>query len=105
RKADPHQESTMSRTFRCFLTCVFCLAGLIAGALAAENSGTVRFKLGSATIEGRPMFWTKSSAAVLANDGRLWQFEPEGAKDLERFKQPLHSQSLVQMRGDLQREF
>jgi hypothetical protein len=42
---------------------------------------------------------------VLGDDGRLWQFSTDEAKDLERLNQPFRSQSLVKMRGDLQREF
>jgi len=96
----------MLRCFACLLGCLLYLAVIVADfAVGDDASGAVRFKLGSATVEGRPMFWTKANAAVLANDGRLWQFEAEQAKDVERLNQPFRSQSPVKMRGDLQREF
>jgi hypothetical protein len=96
----------MLRCFGCLLACLLYLAVVAVDlAVGDDASGAVRFKLGSATVEGRPMFWNKSSAAVLADDGRLWQFETGQAKDVERLNQPFRSQSLVKMQGDLQREF
>ena len=76
----------MLRSLRRILTCVLFLSALVSDLTAADNSsGGVRLKLGGATIEGRSLFWTKSSAAVLGTDGRLWQFASEQAKDVERF--------------------
>jgi hypothetical protein len=95
----------MLRCGGCRLACLGCLTLFVVDLAAAEPSGGVRFKMAGATVEGRPMFWDKSNAAVLASDGRLWQFEPQQVKDLERLNYPPGSQSLVQMRGALQREF
>ncbi len=96
----------MLRCFGCLLACLVYLAVVAADwALGDEASAAVRFKLGSATVEGRTMYWNKSSAAVLAGDGRLWQFDTAKATDVERLNQPFRSQSLVKMRADLAREF
>jgi hypothetical protein len=82
-----------------------CTLAIAHSAGAEEPSSGVRFKLGGATIEGRPMFWTRANAAVLGNDGRLWYLKPDQAQDLERFNQPFRGQTPVKMRADLQREF
>jgi hypothetical protein len=89
------------------LTCVLFSSGLtLAEAAGDEPSGIVRFKLDGAAVEGRSLFWAKTNAAVLGNDGRLWQFKPEQAEDVERLNnQSFRAQSLVKMRSDLQREF
>jgi len=69
------------------------------------DDATIRVKLGGSTVEGRQLFWTKSSAAVLGVDGRLWHFEPKEAQQVERTNAPFRGQSLVAMRSQLQREF
>ncbi len=79
-----------------------CAEALVAG--DGDPAG-VRFKLGGVAVEGRPMFWQKTNAAVLGTDGRLWYFEPEQAEGLERFPRPFRNQTIVKMRADLQREF
>lgn len=96
----------MLRCFAGLLACLMYLAVITADwAVGDDATAAIRFKLGNTTVEGRPMFWTKANAAVLGDDGRLWQFETAQAKDVEQLNQPFRSQSLVKMRGDLQREF
>jgi hypothetical protein len=96
----------MLRPLRWFAVCAASLSFGAASASAAENStDMVRFKLGRMSIEGLPLLWTKTDAAVLANDGRLWQFERSEITDFERTRESFRGQSLVKMRSDLQREF
>src|SRR5438094_8426505 len=102
----PSRSDYMLRSFGGVLAFVLCLALLAADAAGGDNSTAgVRLKLGGAMIEGRPLFWTNTNAAVLATDGRLWQFAPDQAKNVERSGQAAPRQSFVRMRGDLRAEF
>jgi hypothetical protein len=90
----------------CLVRWLIAVAVFGAELLAAENSQQiVKFKLEGVALEGKPLFWNESGAAVLGCDGRLWQFEPNKTTNLHHTNETFRGHSITKMRAELQREF
>lgn len=73
----------------------------------AQQAGQplLRLKLQSTTIEGVALAWSREQVSLLARDGRLWQFDPREASQVEKPSGPFRPYSVAAMRQQLLAEF
>ena len=83
---------------------VLAFVAAVLPTFASAQNVMVKTEVGGTSIEGKPVFWTSQFVSLLGRDGRLWEFQPDEAKNPEKGGtfQP-YSQS--QLRGALQAEF
>lgn len=73
--------------------------------IKAQSGPMIRLDLQGQEIEGLPLAWTSSFAALLAPDGRLWQFSPSNAANLRKTTLAFHGYTASKMTSELRREF
>jgi hypothetical protein len=65
----------------------------------------LRLKLQGTTVEGLALSWSRDEVALLARDGRLWQFDPREASQVEKPNGAFRPYSVAAMRQQLLAEF
>jgi hypothetical protein len=83
------------------LVCVW----LTAASAGGQTRVTIRLSLNGKTIEGMPLKWSERSVALLARDGRLWEFHPAEAKEFHKAFDGFRPYSTARMRAALLEEF
>jgi hypothetical protein len=85
-----------------------CLAGLVIlsiGASVRAGEPMYRFLLDDKVVEGAPLLWGKSHAAVLSRDGRWFNLDPAKAEGLREVSNSFRPYSTSDLRGMLLQEF
>lgn len=72
---------------------------------AAEvGNWTLALKLNGSFLEGKPLVWDDSQVFLLARDGRLWNFDPDDAKEFRKASSTFRGFSAAEMRDRLSKE-
>ncbi len=65
----------------------------------------VKLEIDGQPLEGRALFTSANFGAVMARDGRMWQFDPNSVSNLRATTSQFRGYSVVAMRSQLRREF
>ncbi len=73
---------------------------------AAENNNryTLQLTIGQTRVEGTPLTWSADPVLLLGRDGRLWDFDPDSARDFRKSAPRFQSFTVGEIREQLQRE-
>jgi hypothetical protein len=66
--------------------------------------GMIELSLSGRKVEGTPLAWTDAKVHLLARDGRLWEFQPDAAKDFRQTADQFRSYSVSELRAELLHE-
>ena len=99
-------------TFTCFqIDMRDCLLALVVGLLfctatahAQQAKWTLKVEIDRQPVEGMPLSWSDSHVALLARDGRLWNFDPAEARNHRKLSSHFKAYSDAEIRGQLIRE-
>ena len=94
--------NVVTRTSHIILAALWLFAELNA-ALAAEFM--FRARVDGQMLEGRPLSWSTEQMLLLGRDGRLYEFNPQSAKEAQKTSPRFFGYSQSEMKTALQQEF
>src|SRR5262249_10854114 len=101
RSAKRHCRMTINRLLSLITFALVFLAAMFAPAAEFMFRASVDGKL----LEGKPLTWTSGQMLLLGRDGKLYDFNPNLAKDAEKTSPTYVPYSAAEMKALLQSEF